>query len=400
MPNVQIDSIPLRKRHIGKYSAKCLPLLLSAWLLILPGLNVTALAVTTQNTSAQAANQLQVQPDATLKGGVSQSQQTGPTVNPNDIKVIAPGQDLDLIISTGLESGLSAEGDEFFGKLSRPVIVDGKVILPRDTVVHGRVKNLAQAKRAGRNAHVTTEFDYLITPDGREIPIAGNFSNKDSALKAAAKVVGRSAGFSVVGGVLGAVTVLRYGGLAAVAASNGYALAAGAGVGGVVGLGAALVTKGKSLWIPPGTEMRVKLQQSLKLPSMNVPDASADNLALDGLNVKINHIAVGKDPFGEEAEITLTLDMTNATDNTFSMFDIALQDENGTLFFPSAFGDTGLWFEKLSPRTRMTGNISFSVDNPKLRHHLVFYKQYTREPLTRIALADNLEKATGRKKAH
>jgi hypothetical protein len=332
--------------------------------------------------------------DPLLKGGVTQSQQVGPTVNPDDVKIIAPGQDLDMVISTSLESGLSAEGDEFFGKLTRPVVVDGKVVLPRDTVVHGRVKGMTQAKRAGRNAHVTTEFDYLITPDGREIPITGNFSNRDSKLKAAAKVVGRSSGFTLVGGVLGAAMVLKYGGLAAVAGSNGYALAAGAGVGGAAGLGAALLTKGKSLWIPPGSEMRIKLKQPLKLPTMTIPADNADNLAMDGLNVKINNLKLGKDPFGELTEITLSLDMTNSTDNTFTMFDIALEDENGTQFYPSAFGDTGMWFEKLSPRSRLVGNVSFNVDNPRLRHHLIFYKQYTREALTRIAINERLEKAS------
>ena len=332
--------------------------------------------------------------DPVLKGGVNQSQQVGPTVNPDDVKIIAPGQDLDMIISTSLESGLTAEGDEFFGKLTRPVLIDGKVVLPRDTIVHGRVRDMTKAKLAGRNAHVTTEFDYLITPDGREIPITGNFSNRDSKLKAAAKVVGRSSGFTLVGGVLGAAMVIKYGGLAAVAGSNGYALAAGAGVGGAVGLGAAMLTKGKSLWIPPGTEMRIKLKQPLKLPTMNLPADNADNLALDGLNVKITNLKLGKDPFGENTEITLSLDMTNATNNTFTMFDIALEDENGTQFYPSAFGDTGMWFEKLSPKSRMVGNISFNVDNPRLRHHLIFYKQYTREALTRIALNERLEKAS------
>jgi hypothetical protein len=194
--------------------------------------------------------------------------------------------------------------------------------------------------------------------------------------------------------VLGAAMVLRYGGLAAVAASNGYALAGGAAAGGALGLGAALVTKGKSLWIPPGSEMRITLKQPLQLPSMNLPAEAADNLVMDGLTIKINQLKIGKDPFGENSEVTLSLDMTNATDNTFSMFDIALEDENGTLFYPSAFGDTGMWFEKLSPRSRLVGNLSFNVDNPRLKHHLIFYKQYSREPLTRIAISERLEKAT------
>jgi hypothetical protein len=328
-----------------------------------------------------------------LAGTISQTQQVSPTINPDEVKTIAPGQDLDMVISTSLEGGLTAENDEFFGKLTQPITIDGKVVLPRDTVVHGRVKTVANARRGGRNAHVTTEFDYLITPDGREIPITGNFSNKDAPLKAAAKVVGRTTGYGLAGGVLGAAMVLRYGGLAAVTASNGYALAGGAAVGGALGLGTALATKGKSLWIPPGSELRIKLQQPLKLPTMNLPPEAAQNVELEGLKVDVMSLKLGKDPFGENAELTLSLDVTNGTDYTFSMFDIALEDENGTLHYPSCFGDTGMWFEKLLPRTRLRGNVSFNVDNPRLRHHLVFYKQYTRQPLSRIALGDKLDKA-------
>jgi hypothetical protein len=205
-----------------------------------------------------------------LKGGVSEtSMKPLATVNATDLKTLPAGLPMDITISTSLETGLSASGDEFFGKLLKPVMVDGKVILPSQTVVHGMVKEIADPKRGGRNGHVTASFDYLITPDGREIPIEGGYTNKDSALKATAKVVGRGAGYTLTGGAIGALVVLRYGGLAAVTASNGYALAGGAAVGGVVGLGAAAVTKGRSLWIPPGTEMRLTLKEHLTLPSMN-----------------------------------------------------------------------------------------------------------------------------------
>ena len=67
----------------------------------------------------------------------------------------------------------------------------------------------------------TTRFDYLITPDGREVPIEGNSTTRDSKGKAAAKVVGRAAGYTAFGGVVGTMLVLKYGGLAAAVASHG-----------------------------------------------------------------------------------------------------------------------------------------------------------------------------------
>ena len=187
------------------------------------------------------------------------------------------------------------------------------------------------------------------------------------------------------------MVVLRYGGLAAVAASNGYALAGGAAVGGAVGLTAAMVRKGKSAMIEPGAEIKVKLAEPISLPTVNMPDAKADDYTLPGLNVKVLGMRVDKDPFGENNELTLTLDIENRTENSFSSFDVGLQDEYGNTFYPSPFGDTGLWFKKLGPNSKTTANVTFNVDNTKRPHHLIFFKQYTRQPLAKFALTDDLK---------
>ncbi len=337
-----------------------------------------------------------------LKGNVIQTNKRNntPTVNEDDIKDIPPGSTLDMVISTAVTTGVSVEGDEFFGKVSKDYTVDGKVVIPKGTIVHGLVEEMEGPKRAGRNGYISTKFDYMITPDGREISIEGKNTTRDPKLKAAAKVVGRASGFTAVGGIAGAVMVLKYGGLAAVAASNGYALAGGAAVGGTIGLTAAMLTKGKNAMIQPGAEIRVKLAEDLHLPTMNMPDASAENYTLEGLKVKVLGLRFDKDPFGEPTEINLTLDVTNHTENTFSTFEIGLEDEYGNLFYPSPFGDTGMWFSKITPNTHVTSNITFNVDNIKTAHKLVFFKQYSREPLAKIALTDAMvtDKKSGRGK--
>ncbi|HEY9745871.1 MAG TPA: hypothetical protein V6C99_06595 [Oculatellaceae cyanobacterium] len=313
-----------------------------------------------------------------------------PTVNENDIKTIEPGTTLDMVISTPLTPGVNMSGDEFFGKISKDYVVNGKVVIPKGTIVHGIVEEMKGPGRAGRNGYISTRFDYLITPDGREISIEGQSTTRDPKLKAAAKVVGRAGGYTAIGGAIGALMVVKYGGIAAIAASEGYALAGGAAVGGAIGLTTAMLTKGKHAMLQPGAEIRVKLQEDLHLPSMNMPDASEDNYTLEGLTVKVLGLRYDKDPFGEMNEINLTLDVTNKTENTFSTFEIALEDEFGNVFYPSPFGDTGMWFSKITPNSHCTSNITFNVDNIKLPHKLVFFKQYTREPLAKISLTDSM----------
>jgi hypothetical protein len=310
-----------------------------------------------------------------------------PTVNTGDVRVVAPGTALDLYLSTEIASGESVEGDEFFAKISKDVLVDGRVVIPRGTQLHGVLSTLEGPKRAGRNGYINTRFDYLITPDGREVPIEGNSTTRDSKGKAAAKVVGRAAGYTAVGGVVGTLMVLQYGGLAAAAASHGTALAGGAAIGGAAGLTIAMLMKGKSVMLQPGAEMQVKLSEPLKLPTMTMPDETAEDYSLPGLKVKVAGMRIGRHPSGGTTEITLTLDILNQTENTFSTFEIGLEDELGNVFFPFP-SDTGMLSSKIKPSSHFNSNITFSVDNGKSRHKLVFFKPYSREPLAKFALTD------------
>ena len=309
-----------------------------------------------------------------------------PTVNTGDVRVVDPGTVLDLVLSTEIAAGETVEGDEFFGKISKDVLVDGRVVIPYGTLVHGVLSTLEGPKRAGRNGYINTRFDYLITPDGRKVPIEGNSTTRDSKGKAAAKVVGRAAGYTAVGGVVGTVLVLQYGGLAAAVASHGFAPAGGAAIGGAAGLTIAMLTKGKSVMLQPGTEMLVKLGEPLKLPTMTMPDETAEDYSIPGLKVKVAGMRIDRHPFGEMTEIKLTLDILNQTENTFSTFDIGLEDELGNLFFRSPLDDTGMWFSTIKPGSHLKSNITFSVYNAKIRHKLVFFKPYSREPLAKFAL--------------
>jgi hypothetical protein len=315
-----------------------------------------------------------------------QLQKLYPQVNYNDITKIEKGNALSLKIMTTLGQGLNLEGDEFYAKLNRDYMQDGKLLLPKGTIVHGSIVNIAQAKRLKRNGHMNMKFDYLITPDGREIPIQGNSSTRESPWKTTAKTVGTSIGYGLGGGVLGAVTLIKVGGLGLVAATEGYALAIGAGLGAAGGIAYNLLQEGESALLQTGAEVQIKLAEGMALPSMNVPEVHTEDVKLPGLSVGVIGYEVKKDPFGQEKEILLTLDISNRTPHQFSMMDMALMDEDQRLFYPSPFGDTGLWFTAIGPNTHARGNMSFMVDDPTQQLFLVFYQRYTRELLAKIAV--------------
>ncbi len=311
-----------------------------------------------------------------------------PTVNTGDVRVVAPDTTLELFLTTEIAAGETVEGDEFIGKISKDVLVDGRVVLPRGTQVHGVLISMEGPKRVGRNGYINARFDYLITPDGRKVPIEGNSTTRDSKGKAAVKVVGRAAGYTAVGGVVGTVIVLEIGGLAAAAASHGTALAGGAAIGGAAGLTIAMLKKGKSVLLPPGAEMHVKLSEPLELPTMTMPAETAEDFSIPGLEVKVSGLRIDRHSLGEMNNIALTLDIVNQTEYTFSTFEVGLEDEEGKVFFPSPLGDTDLWSSKIKPGSHFKSNITFSVDNIKNRHKLVFFKPYSREALAKFALTD------------
>jgi hypothetical protein len=323
-----------------------------------------------------------------LHSTIIQTDGSHPTVNTGDVREVAPGTVLELVLSSDIEAGETVEGDEFFGKISKDVLVDGRMVIPYGTLVHGVLSTMEGPKRAGRNGYIKARFDYLITPDGRGVLIQGNSTTRDSKGKAAAKIVGRAAGYTALGGVVGTVMALQYGGLAGAAASHGTVLAGGAAIGGAAGLTIAMLMKGKSVMLQPGAEMHVKLSEPLKLPTMTMPDQTAQNLSLPGLEVKVLGMRIDRRPSGGTGEIKLTLDVLNETKNTFSTFEIGLEDEQGNVFFPSPLSDTGIRSSKITPRSHLNSNITFSVDNVKMRYKLVFFKPYSREPLARFALTD------------
>lgn len=307
-----------------------------------------------------------------------------------------------MTVSQVLSSGYTEEGDEFFAEITSEVEGEKGVILPAGTIAHGSVREIQSSKRLGRDGWIEVNFDYLITPDGREIPIQGQMSTKLNPVVGTSKVVAKSAGYTAVGGVVGGFLALNMFGLPAAIASQGYTLAGGAAVGGAVGLGMALYRKGKDVLISPGDEIRVKVTKGIALPVFKKEALKQEEFVAEGLNIKITNIDFEEDPFGDLNTITLSIVITNLTDKYFTGFDISMMNDLNAAFYPSVFGDTTLMFSKIKPGDRLAGRISFSVDNVKRKHWLVIFDRMERKPIAKIsidnALRDLKEKKNASKK--
>lgn len=293
---------------------------------------------------------------------------------------------INMTVSQVLDSNINIEGDEFFAEVTDEVRGDKGVIIPKGTVAHGKITQTVDAKRLGRSGWIELDFDYLITPDGREIPIEGKMSTKLHPIAEASKIVAQDVGYTIAGGAVGGFMALNWLGLEAAIASQGYTLAGGAAVGGAIGLGMALIRKGHDVLIAPGDQIRVKINTTVPLPVYKEEALKQHEMFYPGLDIQISDIKHETDPFGEVNTITLTVMISNMSDKTFSGLDMALVNDYNSVFRPSIFGDTKLMFKQIRPGDKFAGRVSFAVDNINRSFWLTFYDRRKGTALTKISI--------------
>lgn len=293
---------------------------------------------------------------------------------------------INMTVSQVLDSNINIEGDEFFAEVTDEVRGDKGVIIPKGTVAHGKITQTVDAKRLGRSGWIELDFDYLITPDGREIPIEGKMSTKLHPIAEASKIVAQDVGYTIAGGAVGGFMALNWLGLEAAIASQGYTLAGGAAVGGAIGLGMALIRKGHDVLIAPGDQIRVKINTTVPLPVYKEEALKQHEMFYPGLDIQISDIKHETDPFGEVNTITLTVMISNMSDKTFSGLDMALVNDYNLVFRPSIFGDTKLMFKQIRPGDKFAGRVSFAVDNINRSFWLTFYDRRKGTALTKISI--------------
>ena len=295
---------------------------------------------------------------------------------------------VELTVSQVLAGTTSVEGDEFFAEVSEDVLAGSGVLLPKGTVAHGIIRNIVDPKRMGRDGYIELSFDYLITPDGREIPIKGDMTSKLHPAKSVAKVAGENIAYTAVGGVTGAMAALEIAGIPGAVASQGYTLAGGAAIGGLIALGMSFFRKGSDVLISPGDEIKVKIVSSEPIQVMTHESVRQDELEYEGLEVDISDVFLEKDPFDHLNTISLDLIIKNNSKSDFSSFDIELVNDLHNSYHPSIFSDykNSLAMKTIKKGENVSGILSFSVDNPNRQHWLVFYDRRTHKPLAKISI--------------
>ena len=87
-------------------------------------------------------------------------------------KRIPAGTQFTLQLTNPVSSAFSTEGSEFSAILVNDQTADTDVILPMGSLVRGTVKRVESAKRFSKGAVLYLDFDHVVTPTGRQLPLS------------------------------------------------------------------------------------------------------------------------------------------------------------------------------------------------------------------------------------
>lgn len=85
-------------------------------------------------------------------------------------KRIPAGTKFQLQLLTPL-STIRNSGDDFSAILLTDQTADSDVVLPSGSLVRGNIKNIVPSKRMSKGAILYLDFDHIVTPNGRQLPL-------------------------------------------------------------------------------------------------------------------------------------------------------------------------------------------------------------------------------------
>ncbi|MBZ5535364.1 MAG: hypothetical protein LAO31_05360 [Acidobacteriia bacterium] len=142
-------------------------------------------------------------------------------------------------------------GDHFSASLDDPVVIDGESVVPKNTIVHGRIIQAKDSGKISGSPELRLELtDFIL--NGRQIFLrTGEYEQTGEGRGTrSAEMIG---GGAAVGAVIGAI------------AGKGKGVAIGAASGAAAGTAVQVLTKGNQIKIPSETRLSFRLDQPVKI---------------------------------------------------------------------------------------------------------------------------------------
>jgi hypothetical protein len=193
------------------------------------------------------------------------NQQAAP---PADEVTVPAGTKIPLALINSLNTKRSAEGDRVYLQTSFPIMIGGRIIIPRGSYVAGTVTEVKRPGKVKGKGEIYLRFDSLTLPNGvtRDFRArlggsdTGDFDREEGKIRGEGDKAGdtRRVGETTAAGA-GVGTVAG-----AAAGHAGMGAGIGAAAGAAAGLASVLVSRGPDLILPKGTSFEMVLDRGLK----------------------------------------------------------------------------------------------------------------------------------------
>lgn len=182
----------------------------------------------------------------------------------NNSTSVPEGTPLKVRLETTISTFSSKVGDPFQGKISDPVVIDGKTLIPAGTVVEGRVTKLSEPRRIKGKPTIGIFPEHILMADGQrymlnailvDTDIKGTDVNEEGMFKGSGHdrrdqivIAGGTGAGMLIGGLIGG--------------------GPGVLIGGAVGAGATTthwLVQRRSAVLPSGTQLMLELSRPMTL---------------------------------------------------------------------------------------------------------------------------------------
>lgn len=171
-------------------------------------------------------------------------------------------------LTNPISSELNRVGDLVTLTVDQPLVsTDSKVIVPVGSQIMGKISLVEPSGRTGKSAKLDIDFNEIVTPDGRHLPIQGSIAT-DTGLLEGGSTKGRifkAAGTAAIGAGLGAALGTAMGPLSGGKVGKGAIY--GTAIGGGLGALAAAAQKGNEVKVTTGDRLEIKLDSPLTVES-------------------------------------------------------------------------------------------------------------------------------------
>jgi type IV secretion system protein VirB10 len=192
-----------------------------------------------------------------------------PSQTPPEV-VVPAGTKIPLALVNSLSTKHSGEGDRVYLETSFPVVIDGRIVIPRGSYVAGTVTEVKRPGRIKGKGELFLRFDSLTLPNGSTRDFrarlggadaeSGEFDREEGKIRSEGNKAGDAGTVAKTTGAGAAI-----GGIAGSAAGHaGMGVGVGAAAGAAAGLAAVLLSRGPDLVLPKGSTFEMVLDRNLR----------------------------------------------------------------------------------------------------------------------------------------